>query len=158
MAAIAKLEEESFPILSYDASLGRNYPMTCVVLFNPTNGTCFASFDVHPDLGVALERTVTELLQGHSLKALDMFTAPTFDNDEVAEHTNLETHFIDSSGLISWDTFKQDADYPFIDWSFSGSTQEEFATLIRIFDQCEEAMYSSLKSSAVIAISVQLSR
>lgn len=31
--------------------------------------------------------------------------------------------------------FKQDADYPFIDWSFSGSTQEEFTTLMRIFDQ-----------------------
>lgn len=135
LAAIAKLEEESFPILSYDASLGGNYPMICVVRFNPTNGTCFASFGVHLDFGVALERTVTELLQGHSLKALDMFTAPTFDNDEVAEHTNLETHFIDSSGLISWDMFKQDADYPFIDWSFSGSTQEEFATLMRIFDQ-----------------------
>ncbi len=64
-----------------------------------------------------------------------MLTAPTFDNDEVAEHTNLETNFIDSSGLISWDMFKQDADYPFIDWSFSGSTQEEFAMLICIFDQ-----------------------
>lgn len=99
--AIAKLEEEGFPILSYDASLGGNYPVICVVLFNPTNGTCFASFGAHPDFGVALERTVTELLQGRSLKDLDVFTAPTFDDEEVAEHTNLETHFIDSSGLIS---------------------------------------------------------
>lgn len=46
--AIAKLEEEGFPILSYDASLGGNYPVICVVLFNPTNGTCFASFGAHP--------------------------------------------------------------------------------------------------------------
>lgn len=133
--AIAKLEEEGFPILSYDASLGGNYPVICVVLFNPANGTCFASFGAHPDFGVALERTVTELLQGRSLKDLDVFTAPTFDDEEVAEHTNLETHFIDSSGLISWDMFKQDADYPFVDWSFSGSTQEEFATLMSIFDK-----------------------
>ncbi|WP_268594399.1 YcaO-like family protein, partial [Escherichia coli] len=72
--AIAKLEEEGFPILSYDASLGGNYPVICVVLFNPTNGTCFASFGAHPDFGVALERTVTELLQGRSLKDLDVFT------------------------------------------------------------------------------------
>lgn len=86
--AIAKLEEEGFPILSYDASLGGNYPVICVVLFNPTNGTCFASFGAHPDFGVALERTVTELLQGRSLKDLDVFTAPTFDDEEVAEHTN----------------------------------------------------------------------
>ncbi|MBH3299726.1 YcaO-like family protein [Serratia marcescens] len=139
--AIAKLEEEGFPILSYDASLGGNYPVICVVLFNPTNGTCFASFGAHPDFGVALERTVTELLQGRSLKDLDVFTAPTFDDEEVAEHTNLETHFIDSSGLISWDLFKQDADYPFVDWNFSGSTQEEFATLMSIFDKEDAEVY-----------------
>lgn len=139
--AIAKLEEEGFPILSYDASLGGNYSVICVVLFNPTNGTCFASFGAHPDFGVALERTVTELLQGRSLKDLDVFTAPTFDDEEVAEHTNLETHFIDSSGLISWDLFKQDADYPFVDWSFSGNTQEEFATLMSIFDKEDAEVY-----------------
>lgn len=139
--AIAKLEEEGFPILSYDASLGGNYPVICVVLFNPTNGTCFASFGAHPDFGVALERTVTELLHSRSLKDLDVFTAPTFDDEEVAEHTNLETHFIDSSGLISWDLFKQDADYPFVDWNFSGSTQEEFATLMSIFDKEDAEVY-----------------
>jgi ribosomal protein S12 methylthiotransferase accessory factor len=139
--AIAKLEEEGFPILSYDASLGGNYPVICVVLFNPANGTCFASFGAHPDFGVALERTVTELLQGRSLKDLDVFTAPTFDDEEVAEHANLETHFIDSSGLISWDMFKQDADYPFADWSFSGTTEEEFATLMAIFDKEDAEVY-----------------
>ncbi|EEP96651.1 hypothetical protein yaldo0001_19340 [Yersinia aldovae ATCC 35236] len=139
--AIAKLEEEGFPILSYDASLGGQYPVICVVLFNPSNGTCFASFGAHPDFGVALERTVTELLQGRSLKDLDVFTAPTFDDEEVAEHTNLETHFIDSSGLISWDMFKDDADYPFVDWSFKGTTEEEFATLMAIFTQEDAEVY-----------------
>ncbi|CNH64199.1 conserved hypothetical protein [Yersinia aldovae] len=139
--AIAKLEEEGFPILSYDASLGGEYPVICVVLFNPSNGTCFASFGAHPDFGVALERTVTELLQGRSLKDLDVFTAPTFDDEEVAEHTNLETHFIDSSGLISWDMFKDDADYPFVDWSFKGSTEEEFATLMAIFNKEDAEVY-----------------
>ncbi|ENA3446630.1 YcaO-like family protein [Yersinia enterocolitica] len=139
--AIAKLEEEGFPILSYDASLGGKYPVICVVLFNPSNGTCFASFGAHPDFGVALERTVTELLQGRSLKDLDVFTAPTFDDEEVAEHTNLETHFIDSSGLISWDMFKQQADYPFVDWSFKGTTEEEFATLMAIFKQEDAEVY-----------------
>lgn len=139
--AIAKLEEEGFPILSYDASLGGKYPVICVVLFNPSNGTCFASFGAHPDFGVALERTVTELLQGRSLKDLDVFTAPTFDDEEVAEHTNLETHFIDSSGLISWDMFKEDADYPFVDWSFKGTTEEEFATLMAIFKQEDAEVY-----------------
>lgn len=72
--SINKLEAEGFPIFAYDGSLGGKYPVICVVLFNPTNGTCFASFGAHPDFGVALERTVTELLQGRSLKDLDVFT------------------------------------------------------------------------------------
>lgn len=139
--AIARLEAEGFPILSYDASLGGHYPVICVVLLNPANGTCFASFGAHPDFGVALERTVTELLQGRGLNDLDVFTPPTFDDEEVAEHTNLETHFIDSSGLISWDLFKDDADYSFVDWDFSGSTEQEFATLMAIFQKEDHEVY-----------------
>ncbi|ORM80778.1 ribosomal protein S12 methylthiotransferase accessory factor YcaO [Pantoea deleyi] len=139
--AIARLEAEGFPIFAYDASLGGKYPVICVVLFNPANGTCFASFGAHPDFGVALERTVTELLQGRSLKDLDVFTPPTFDDEEVAEHANLETHFIDSSGLISWDLFKETADYDFVDWSFAGSTEQEFATLMAIFAAEDQEVY-----------------
>ena len=139
--AIARLEAEGFPIFAYDASLGGKYPVICVVLFNPANGTCFASFGAHPDFGVALERTVTELLQGRSLKDLDVFTPPTFDDEEVAEHANLETHFIDSSGLISWDLFKETADYPFVDWKFDGTTQQEFDTLMAIFHAEDKEVY-----------------
>lgn len=139
--AIARLEAEGFPIFAYDASLGGKYPVICVVLFNPANGTCFASFGAHPDFGVALERTVTELLQGRSLKDLDVFTPPTFDDEEVAEHANLETHFIDSSGLISWDMFKETADYPFVDWTFAGTTEQEFSTLMAIFAAEDQEVY-----------------
>lgn len=139
--AIKKLEKEGFPILSYDASLGGKYPVVCVVLFNPIYGTCYASFGSHPIFGVALERTVTELLQGRSLKNLDVFAAPTFDNNAVAEHANMETHFIDSSGLISWDMFKEEADYPFVDWKFNGSNREAFAALMHIFNAQASEVY-----------------
>ena len=140
-ASIAKLEEEGFPIYAFDASLGGKYPVICVVLLNPNNGTCFASFGAHPNFQVALERTVTELLQGRSLKDLDVFSPPSFNNDDVAEHANLETHFIDSSGLISWDLFKQTPDYEFADWDFSGTTQEEYNNLMAIFRADEKEVY-----------------
>ena len=141
-AAIDKLEQEGFPILAYDASLGGKYPVICVILLNPTNGTCFASFGAHPKFQVALERTVTELLQGRSLKDLDVFSPPSFNNDDVAEHANLETHFIDSSGLISWDLFKDTADYEFADWNFSGKdTHEEYDNLMAIFRAKKKDVY-----------------
>jgi ribosomal protein S12 methylthiotransferase accessory factor len=37
--------------------------------------------------------------------------------------------------------FKQDADYPFVDWSFSGTTEEEFATLMAIFREEDQEVY-----------------
>ncbi|MFO6425364.1 30S ribosomal protein S12 methylthiotransferase accessory factor YcaO [Motilimonas sp. KMU-193] len=140
-ASIDKLEAEGFPIYSYDASLGGKYPVICVVLLNPNNGTCFASFGAHPKFEVAFERTVTELLQGRSLKDLDVFYPPTFDNEEVADHHNLETHFIDSAGLISWDLFKKKADFEFVHWNSEGSSPEEFAALIAAFDELEQPVY-----------------
>ena len=135
LAAIDALENEGFPIYCFDGSLGGEFPVICVVLFNPQNGTCYASFGAHPNFGVALERTVTELLQGRSLKDLDVFSPPSFDNDDVADLSNLETHFIDSSGLISWDLFNEKSDYEFVDWDFSGSTEQEFANLMAIFNR-----------------------
>lgn len=140
-ASIDALEAEGFPIYSFDASLGGRYPVICVVLLNPSNGTCFASFGAHPRFEVAFERTVTELLQGRSLKDLDVFVPPSFDNEQVADHHNLETHFIDSSGLISWDLFKQESDFEFADWDFRGTSQEEFDHLIGIFHELEQPVY-----------------
>lgn len=135
VAAINALQQQGFPVLAYDASLGGKYPVLCVVLLNPENGSCFASFGAHTRFDVALERCVTELLQGRRLTELDVFSPPCFDHDQVAEHTNLETHFIDSSGVIAWDLFKQQADYPFCHWDFSGSTEQEFASLMHILNQ-----------------------
>jgi len=46
--------------------------------------------------------------------------------------SNLETHFIDSSGLIAYDFFKNKPDYPFIDWDHDASTSDEFSYLCDI--------------------------
>lgn len=129
-ASIDALVEEGFPIGVYDASMGGNYPVVCVTLFNPNNGTCFTSWGAHPRFQVALERTVTELLQGRGLKDLDVFEAPSFHDEDVADHHNLETHFIDSSGTVSWDMFKDTPDYAFTEWNFDGTSEEEVEWLL----------------------------
>lgn len=134
-SAIDQLTKAGFPLFCFDASLNGKYPVICVALFNPKNGGCFVSFGSHPQFGIALERTVTELLQGRGLADLGDFSSPTFDNSEVADLTNLETHFIDSSGLISWDLFQSQSDYDFVNWHFDGNTEEEYQNLVRIIEQ-----------------------
>lgn len=121
--ALRELEAAGYPTLTLDASLGGQFPVVCVVLFNRNNGTSFASFGAHPNFSVALERTVTELLQGRNLNQLDVFAEPSFDNELVADPTNLETHFTDSSGHLGWDMLRRPAGYTFTRWNFDSDNQ-----------------------------------
>jgi ribosomal protein S12 methylthiotransferase accessory factor len=140
--AIEELELAGFPIIVKDASLGGKFPVMNVTLLNPKEGTCFASFGAHPKFEVALERTLTELLQGRSLDRLNVFSPPTFDDEAVVDHLNLEAHFIDSNGFISWDFFKKESPYSFVEWNFKGSTtEEEFKTLLSIFHEMNKHVY-----------------
>lgn len=138
---IQKLEEAGFPVLVKDASLGGRFPVMCVTLMNPKTGGAYASFGAHPIFEVALERSLTELLQGRSFEGLNDMPAPTFNEFAVREHNNLIDHFIDSTGVISWKFFSNQADYEFQEWDFSGSTQEEFHYLMDILKQLEKEVY-----------------
>lgn len=128
-AGIAGLREAGFTILVKDASLGGRYPVMCVTLLNPHDQGVFASFGAHPRGEIALERALTELLQGRALAALDGFPPPGFDLGEVASAPNLEIHFVDSSGVVHWDFFDEEADFDFVDWNFSSTTEGDYAWL-----------------------------
>jgi ribosomal protein S12 methylthiotransferase accessory factor len=142
MDAIADLEGNGFPIICKDASLGGKYPVINVTLLNTEEGTAFASFGAHPKFEVALERTLTELLQGRNLEQMDVFSAPSFELEDVADNLNLEAHFIDSNGLIHWNFFKETPDFDFVDWNFGKKTTEsEYEALIDIFQKMEKDVY-----------------
>lgn len=132
LADCKELESHGFHLRIADASLGGLYPVMSVTLINPKDGSVFASFGAHPSFEVALERTVTELLQGRSLDQLDVFQPPSFDEEEIASPHNIELHFIDSSGFISYDFFKETPDYDFVDWDFDADTQSEYNNLVKI--------------------------
>ena len=127
--AIQELEQHGYALRVADASLGGHYPVMSVTLINSKDGSVFASFGGHPSFEVALERTVTELLQGRSLDQLDVFHPASFDLEEVATPQNLEMHFIDSSGYISNDFFRKTPDYAFCDWDHDADTGNEFEYL-----------------------------
>ena len=145
LAGIQSLEEQGFPVLVKDASLGGVYPVMCVTLMNPRTGGVFASFGAHPSLEVALERSLTELLQGRSLEGLNDLPPPTFISEAVTEPNNFVEHFIDSSGIVSWRFFSARSDYDFVEWDFSGkgenSNEEEAATLFGILQSIGKEAY-----------------
>ena len=126
-AGIQGLRDAGFGIVVKDASLGGQFPVMNVTLLNPQDQGCFASFGAHPRLEVALERALTELLQGRALDELGGFPAPGFDMEEVASSPNIEIHFVDSSGLIHWNFLGEKSDFAFTDWNFSSTTAEDYA-------------------------------
>ena len=156
LEGIRSLEEQGFPVLVKDASLGGIYPVMCVTLMNPRTGGVFASFGAHPSLEVALERSLTELLQGRSLEGLNDLPPPTFASEAVSEPNNFVEHFIDSSGIVSWRFFSAKSDYDFVEWDFSGegenSNAEEATTLFGILKamgkEAYVAVYDQLGATA----------
>jgi len=128
-AGIKGLRDAGFGILVRDASLGGKYPVMNVTLLHPKDQGVFASFGAHPRFEIALERALTELLQGRALNTLEGFPAPGFDMDEINAVANLEIHFVDSSGVMSWEFLRDTPDFPFVDWNFSNSTAEDYAWL-----------------------------
>ncbi|MEQ5767242.1 OsmC domain/YcaO domain-containing protein [Halomonas sp. H33-56] len=138
---VKALEAQGFPVLVKDASLGGQFPVACVTLMNPKTGGVFASFGAHPSFEVAIERSLTELMQGRSFEGLNDFMPPTFNSLAVTEPNNFVEHFIDSSGLVSWRFFSARSDVEFVEWDFSGSNDEEAATLFGILEEMGKEAY-----------------
>jgi ribosomal protein S12 methylthiotransferase accessory factor len=148
LAGIQGLEAQGFPVLVKDASLGGIYPVMCVTLMNPRTGGVFASFGAHPSFEVALERSLTELLQGRSFEGLNDLPQPSFVSNAVTEPNNFVEHFIDSSGVVSWRFFSAKANFDFVEWDFSdqgeNSNAEEAATLLGILEDMGKEVYMAV--------------
>ncbi|CAM3873618.1 OsmC domain/YcaO domain-containing protein [Pseudomonas wadenswilerensis] len=148
LAGIQGLEEQGFPVLVKDASLGGAFPVMCVTLMNPRTGGVFASFGAHPSFEVALERSLTELLQGRSFEGLNDLPQPTFESHAVTEPNNFVEHFIDSSGVVSWRFFSAKADFEFVEWDFcaegENANAEEAAALFGILEDMGKEVYMAV--------------
>ena len=145
---IKGLEEQGFPVLVKDASLGGQFPVMCVTLMNPRTGGVFASFGAHPNFEVALERSLTELLQGRSFEGLNDLPKPTFSSNAVTEPNNFVEHFIDSSGVVSWRFFSAKSDYDFVEWDFTNNAQnsnaDEAQELFTILEDMGHEVYMAV--------------
>ncbi|MFC6633992.1 OsmC domain/YcaO domain-containing protein [Microbulbifer taiwanensis] len=145
LEGVEALETQGFPILVKDASLGGRFPVMCVTLMNPRTGGVFASFGAHPSFQVALERSLTELMQGRSFEGLNDVPPPTFNSQAVTEPNNFVEHFIDSTGVVSWRFFSASADYEFVAWDFTQdhteTNKEEATDLFGILAEMGKEVY-----------------
>ena len=135
------LIDNGFSVTIHDSSLGGQFPVICVLLVDTENGGAYAAFGANCRFETAVERTLTELLQGRELNQLHNFSFPVHNIAMVADQYNLESHFIDSDGLLAWSMFKDAADFSFSPWSFNGSTAEEEKELHKRISSCGHSIY-----------------
>ncbi|MEB8432827.1 30S ribosomal protein S12 methylthiotransferase accessory factor YcaO [Cocleimonas sp. KMM 6892] len=138
---IKEIEHAGFSLLIQDASLGGKYPVVAVTLLKPENQGVCASFGAQTQFGRALEQAILQLLKNRELDKLKNFTEAGFDLDEVASPQNLEAHFIDASGMMSWQFLQNKADYEFVDWDNNQNTDKTFEDLCDLIHQQGNDIY-----------------
>jgi ribosomal protein S12 methylthiotransferase accessory factor len=136
-----RLRKHGYRVAVKDSSLGGKFPVICVLLINPENGGVFASFGASPRFETAMERTLTELLQGRQLDHFSHFQPPVYDLSLTGESYNLESHFINSDGLLPWQMFQDKSTYIFSPWDFSGTTAKEVQYLQNIIQSSGFTIY-----------------
>lgn len=73
----------NYKVILKDCSLGENWLVVCMILIDQKKQTYFVKFASHPYWPIAIERTLTELLQGrniHSMVGMTEFHMTTRDN------------------------------------------------------------------------------
>ena len=140
-AIINTLTAKDLSVRVKDASLGGRFPVISVLVADPKSGGVFAAFGANCRFATAVERTLTELLQGRNLDQFGGFQPPCHDLQQVADPFNLESHFVDSDGLLSWNMFQDRADFDFTPWDFVGSTEQELHRLQHLITDGGFQMY-----------------
>jgi len=136
------LRELGYIVEVLDASLGGKFPAVAISLINPKTSTLFVSFGAHPILEVALERTMTELMQGRDLDNLDNFEVPTFDMSLVSDSFNLESHFVDSNGKIGFSFLSSQKSFAHMPWGYTGEGVEaEYDYLVTLLHAMNKEIY-----------------
>lgn len=139
---VTSLRNLGYIIEVLDASLGGIFPVTAISLINPTNSTLFVSFGSHPILEVALERTMTELMQGRGLENLDNFETPSFNMDLVSDYFNIEAHFIDSNGKLGFQFLNSKKSFEYTPWAYNeNGSNKEYEFLIDILNKENKELY-----------------
>ncbi|MGW8195846.1 MAG: YcaO-like family protein [Desulforhopalus sp.] len=140
-AILDTLNRQGFSVKLKDASLGGRFPVISALLADRESGGVFAAFGASCRFETAIERTLTELLQGRSAERLREFYPPCHDISLAADPHNLESHFIDSDGLLSWRMFADKEDFSFCPWDFTGSSSGEFLHLQQILSRSDFEIY-----------------
>ncbi len=119
-----------------DASLGKGYPVTALLVFSADKAEAFLSFGAHPDKEIAIERTITETFQGRNIETdmPDFLMTVSDDRSLTGLAENLESHFINSTGFLHANIFKPVSNDFTSFQTFDGTSEDEWNYLCRLIE------------------------
>jgi len=113
-AMITRLElSGNFNVIIKDCSLGQGYPVVAVFFINKDEQTYFLKFGAHPIFEIAVERTLTELLQGQDVRNMKGVKEFSYKNDIDDEFQNIMGILVTGSGYYPTEIFSQKFSYEF---------------------------------------------
>lgn len=96
-----------------DCSLGQGYPVVGLTYIDTAKHAYFVKFGAHPAFEIALERALTELLQGRDLNTMTDLTEFCYYRADADPSKNLADIFAHGSGRYPAEFFSTEGDYAF---------------------------------------------
>ena len=112
----------SYRIILKDCSLGENWPVVCMILTDTRKTSYFVKFASHPFWPIAVERTLTELMQGRDIrKMVGMTEFQVLDSSKVVQEGNKINIAATGDGYYPMSLFLDKESYPLSDLFVSAS-------------------------------------
>ena len=110
---ICYLRQQGYKVLVKDCSLGTDFPVVCVCLIDTKTGKYHTHFGAYPKFEIALERSLTESFQGHTIDNVcrtEGFISTVRNGDF---HLNMIDELGTGSGKKTAKFFAGTPDFPF---------------------------------------------
>lgn len=133
----------NYKVMVKDCSLGKEYPVIGVIIINKSDQTYFVKFGAHPKFEIALQRTLTELLQGQHIKMLKGATEFSSVPQIKDIHNNMMGILVNGSGIYDKNLFSNKKSYEFKEFNNvkGDSNSEMLEYLLNILKREEYSIF-----------------
>lgn len=126
-----------YKIFVRDCSLGKGLPVICTVILDETNQSFGVRFGAHPNMGVAIERSLTEAFQGRILDEYIKSSSVAFDPKVPGNRINLMDTKKTGNGWYPPEMILDTPSYEFENWDV-GSFADNKQLVVNMMNKFEE--------------------
>ena len=104
-------KDGKYSIIFKDLSLGKGLPVVGLIMINKEQSEYFVKIGAHPVLKIALERCLTELLQGKNIKKYKGMKKLGYLHDDAESTENILRMFVNGESIYPYEIFQTNNTY-----------------------------------------------